>query len=231
MAKSVAEALVHIDQIMRERYDRLGFVDAENGAYQTGHLPHVGPLAYLCTRYAGLDDNGVRDAESECERYIPEPYRELLRHMNGAWLLGVSLNGGILGSVDRSGIGIGKPISLRYQNAVERPDYIPNGHLGIGSINGPWSSQGHLYLTSLGEVEMYNARFNMIGARWSSLVVFLEEEISRRLLLYDYEGKELDHAKLLPGDTEDWERLAQEAKRPEARKGLLGRLASTFRRN
>lgn len=222
MAKSVVEALVHLEQLIRERYDRLGFVEGQNGAYQTGHVRHVAPLAYLCTRFAGLDEEGIRDAERECGRYISAPYRDLLGHMNGGWLLGVTLQGGTGGLVDRSGVGIGKPISLRYQNAVERPDRIPNGHLGIGGINGPWFSQGDLYLTSTGEVELYNAKFNLIGARWPSLAVFLADEISRRFSLYDDEGRQLENAKLLPGDTDDWERLAQEAKRGEPGKGLLG---------
>ncbi|MDZ4393309.1 SMI1/KNR4 family protein [Cypionkella sp.] len=230
MTKSVAETIVHLEQIIRQKYDPMGFIDAQHGAYKTGHVPHVAPLAYLCIRYAGLDDVEIDKAESECDRYIPEPYRELLRHMNGARMLGVSLLGGIGGSVDRSAIGIGQPISLRYQNAIGRPDYIPNGHLGIGAINGPWFSQGHLYLTSTGEVELYNARFNMIGARWPSLAVFLEDELSRRFSIYDDEGRILENAKLLPGDTDDWERLAQGAKEEKAKKSLLGHVVNALRR-
>lgn len=215
MTKSVAETIAHLEQLIRDKYDHLGFMEAQNGAYKTGHVPHVAPLAYLCIRYAGLDEVGIGNAERECERYISEPYRELLGHMNGARLLGISLHGGIGGSVDRSVIGIGNPVSLRYQNVHGRPDYIPNGHLGIGAINGPWFSQGHLYLTSSGGVEMFNARFNLIGARWPSLAVFLLDEVSRRFSIYDDEGRILENSKLLPGDADDWERLAQEAQKED----------------
>ncbi|MEM0921518.1 MAG: SMI1/KNR4 family protein [Pseudomonadota bacterium] len=213
MTGSVTDTLVNLDRQIRERFDPLGFVEGEQNAYQTGHVPHIAPFAYLCWRYAGLDENGLREAEHEAGRYIPEPYREMLRHMNGARLLGVSLSGGTFGSIDRSGVGIGQPISISYQNVVERPSYIPNGHLGIGGINGAWSSQGHLYLTSTGEVEMYNAQFDIVGARWPSLAEFLSEEFLRRISLYNDEGHELDKSKRLPGDTGDWERLAQEAKK------------------
>ncbi|MGB3147038.1 MAG: hypothetical protein WBA91_04690 [Paracoccaceae bacterium] len=230
MTKSVTETLVQLDRQLRQRYDPLGSVDGENGAYQTGHVPLVAPRAYLCTRYAGLDDHGVRDAENEAERYMPEPYKELLRHMNGARLLGVSLHGGIGRSVNRSGAGIGQPISICYQNAVERPDYIPDGHLGIGAMNGEWSSQGHLYLASTGEVELYYAKFNMIGAHWPSLADFLGDEIPRRFSLYDDEGREVEKSKRLPGDTDDWERLAHETKRDEASNGLLKRVLRKFGR-
>jgi hypothetical protein len=230
MTKSVAETIAHLDQIIRRKYDHLGFIAGQSGAYQTGHVPHIAPYAYLCTRYAGLDEAGILDAENTCGRFISQPYREMLGQMNGAHLLGVSLYGGIGGSVDRSGVGIGKPISIWYQNAVERPDYIPNGHLGIGGINGPWFSQGHLYLTSTGEVELYNAKFNIIGARWPSLAEFLGEEIPRRFSLHDDEGRKLENAKLLPGDTDDWERLAQEANQEAPRKGLVARVVNAFRR-
>lgn len=228
MTKSVSETIVLLDQIIREKFDPMGFIDGPNGAYQTGHVPHVAPKAYLCTRYAGLDEAGLLDAERECGRYISEPYRELLGQMNGARLLGVTLHGGIGGLVDRSGVGIGKPISIRYQNAVERPDYIPNGHLGIGGMNGPRFSQGDLYLTSTGDVELYNATFNIIGARWPSLADFLRDEISRRFSLYDNEGRKRENAKLLPGDTDDWERLAQGVNQEEPRKGFVARLVNAF---
>ena len=60
MAKSVTETLVQLDRQLRQRYDPLGSAEGENGAYQTGHVPHVAPYAYLCIRYAGLNDDEVR---------------------------------------------------------------------------------------------------------------------------------------------------------------------------
>jgi len=159
-----------------------------------------------------LDDQGIEAAETESARYIPESYKDFLRQTNGGLILGVSLHGTIGGIVDRSGIGIGQPISIRYQNTIERPDYIPNGHLGIGAINGDWYSQGHLYLTSEGEVELYHSLFPIIGARWNSLQDFLTEETLRRLSFYDEQGSLKDGVKRLPGDTESWEKLAEDAK-------------------
>ncbi len=227
---SVLEALERIDRLLRDKYDPLGFIEFENGAYQTGHTPHVGPFAYLCWRYAGLDEEGLAHADAEAERYIPEPYRELLGHMNGARLLGVSLHGSIGGSVDRSGVGIGQAVSIRYQNVIERPTYIPAGHLGIGAINGEWMSQGHLYLASTGEVELYHRDLDLVGAKWPSLEDFLGDEISRRTTLYDAQGRELDKSKRLPGDTGDWERLAEEAKRKAKGNGFWSRILDPFRR-
>lgn len=229
MPQSVSEVLPQLERDLRERLDPLGFVNGDGGAFMTGHEPHKFPHFYLFRRYAGLDHEGIQAAERECERHIYEPYRELLTHMNGADVLGVSLQGAIRGSVDRSGQEIGQPISIWYTNAVERPAYIPQGHLGIGSINGDWYSQGSLYLASTGEVELYNAKFDLIGARWPSLAAFLLEEIPRRLDFHDEYGLVKSGAKRLPGDTDDWEQLAQEAAQQEkAERSLSGRIRRFF---
>ncbi|GAA6181233.1 hypothetical protein NBRC116594_26710 [Shimia sp. NS0008-38b] len=212
MAHPITETLQELDNAIRQRFDPLGFFEGPNGSFATGRVPAVAPQAHLCWRYAGLDEAGIEAAENSAGRYIPEPYKALLRHMNGARFLGVSLLGEIGGSVDRSGIGIGQPVSIRYQNIIGRPDYIPNGHLGIGAINGEWFSQGHLYLTTTGEVELYNARCDLIGKRWPSLVAFFNEEMNRRFTLYEPNGSKKSGAKHIPGDTEDWEQLAEAAK-------------------
>lgn len=222
---SVSEVLCRLELRLREKLDPLGFVNGEAGAFKTGHAPHKFPQFYLFCRYAGLNEEGIVTAEQECERYIPDPYKELLRHMNGAKVLGVSLRGAVGNQVDRSGEGIGQPISLRYENVDERPSYIPEGHLCIGGINGDYYSSGRLYLTSTGELELYNRRFDLIGAKWSSLTDFLSDEIPRRLNLYDETGLKRPGGKQLPGDTDNWERLAQEAnQQKQAAKSLIGRI-------
>ncbi|MCW1919157.1 hypothetical protein NX862_10335 [Rhodobacter sp. KR11] len=230
MPNSISETLRRTDLLLREAYDHLGFVEGPDDAFQTGNLPHVSPLAYLCTRYPGLDDQGLLAAEEEAGGYVPEPYRALLSHMNGARILGISLLGATGGLLHRSVQGIGQPISLRYSNVVERPAYIPAGSLGIGAINGPSYSQGHLYLASTGEVELYNAALDRVGARWASLAIFLAEEIPRRMAFHDDRGHRLAGAKLLPGDTEDWEDLAKAARQQDEPRGLLARLGGLLRR-
>lgn len=217
MTKSIHGTITELKEHLRQKFDHLGIGENADGTFITGRAPckphrRVPPPAHPCIFYAGLDDKGIEAAEAEGARYIPEPYKEFLRQTNGGLILGVSLHGTIGGFVDRSGIGIGQPISIRYQNTIERPDYIPNGHLGIGAINGDWYSQGHLYLTSEGEVELYHSLFPIIGARWNSLQDFLTEETLRRLSFYDEQGSLKDGVKRLPGDTESWEKLAEDAK-------------------
>ncbi len=227
----VAKVLNELEIVLRKSMDPLGCVEAENGAYMTGHAPHIAPLAYHLRRYAGLDDEGIRQAEAECDRYIHQDYKDFLRRMNGVRLFKLSLHGTIGSSVDRSGVGIGQPVSIRYQNVVERPDYIPAGHLGIGAINGAWYSQGHFYLASTGEVELYNAHCNLIGARWPSLSDFLDSEIKRQLSLYDALGHFIAGGKHLPGDTDQWEGIAKAVTASRAvEDGFMLKLSRLFKR-
>lgn len=196
----------------------------------TGHAPHIAPQAYLFVRYAGLDPEGIAQAEAECDHYIHESYKEFLSCMNGARLCKLSLHGTIGAKVDRSGLGIGQPISIRYQNVVGRWDYIPAGHLGIGGINGAWASQGDLYLTSTGAVELNNAKCDMIGATWPSFAEFLQSEIPRQLSLHDETGRFIAGGKHLPGNTDDWEAIAEAMESGRKEKGLLGKLTRLFKR-
>ena len=230
MTKKLIQTLQDLDLSLRDRFDLLGYVDGDAGSYKTGYVPHVAPFAYLCRRFAGLDMSGIKAAEEECGHHIPESYRAFLSHMNGAEILGVSLSGTTGKLVDRSNQGIGQPISIHYQNAIERPEYVPKGHLGIGIINGEWYSQGHLYLSSSGEVELYNSRSNLVGAKWDSLGEFIVDEIPRRYSGYDESGIEIKGFKLLPGDTDDWENIARiEDNKMRKEGGFLDRVLKTIR--
>lgn len=217
MTKSISCVIAELKDLLRQKFDRLGIEEGVDGTFIIGPVPtnprwEAHQLAHPSIFYAGLDDKGIEATEAESARYIPEPYKEFLRQTNGGRILGISLHGTIGGFIDRSGVSVGQPISICYQNEVERPDYIPNGHLGIGAINGDWYSQGHLYLTSAGEVELYHSLLPIIGARWNSLQDFLTEETQRRLSFFDDQGLLRDDVKYLPGDTDSWEKLAEDAK-------------------
>ena len=207
-AANVMEELVGI---VRDRWDKLGYLEADGGAFATGHVPSVAPQAYLCRFYAGLSDAGLNDAEVESERYLPKQYRDFLRSFNGAHIMGISLNGSTGGQNLREIGGVGQPVSIRYQNVFyTRPEYIPEGHFGLGAMNGPWYSQGHLYLTSTGEVELINSDHDLIAKRWPSFVEFLMQEIPRQLSRYDEAGLEIEGIKRLPGNTDGWEELGKQ---------------------
>lgn len=204
----IIENLVHL---IRQRWDKLGCLEANEGAFATGHVPAIAPHAYLCRFYAGLSNVELDDAEVESERYLPPQYRDFLRLYNGGGIMGVSLNGLTGGQNHRKAEGIGQPVSIRYQNAFYlRPDFIPEGHFGLGTMNGPWYSQGHLYLNSLGEVELINSDHDLPAAKWSSFAEFLKQEIPRQLSRYDDEGRDTGIVPVLPGNTDHWEALGKE---------------------
>ncbi|MDA5094707.1 SMI1/KNR4 family protein [Aliiroseovarius sp. KMU-50] len=216
MTNSISDIVLEMKSKIRGKLDPLGHVEGANGAIKTGHVPHVAPFAYLATFYAGLDDKGIELAEAESDRFIPEAYRAFLLQTNGMRLGELSLHGTTYSSACTSGPGIGQPISLVYQNVYERPEYVPAGHLGIGAVSGQRSSQGLLYLSSTGEVEMYHGDADLIGARWVSFEDFLQSEVLRQLSLYDAQGKLLTGVKHLPGKTDGWEALAEEADKERA---------------
>jgi len=208
--EDVANTIEELARIVRNRWDKLGHLEADGGAFATGHVPAVAPQAYLCRFYAGLSAAGLDDAEAESERYLPKQYRDFLRSFNGANIMGIFLYGLTGGQNLREIGGVGQPISIRYQNAFyTRPDYIPEGHFGLGAMNGPRYSQGHLYLTSTGEVELINSDHDLVGERWPSFVAFLKQEVPRQLSRYDDAGQELAGIKRLPGNTDDWEALGK----------------------
>lgn len=217
---------------IRARWDGLGMLETDSGAFATGHTPSVGPEAYLCRFYAGLSEDGLADAEAESERYLPPAYREFLKSYNGAHIMGISLKG-LTGGQNLRDVGhtIGQPVSIRYQNAFYlRKDFIPEGHFGLGTMNGEWYAQGHLFLTSSGEVELINSEFDLTAATWPSLAEFIRQEVPRQLSRYDETGAELQGINRLPGNTDNWEALAKEVtdnRRGEA--SLLKKMTKKFR--
>lgn len=210
-APNLSQTLKSLTTLVRQRWDKLGIIDGEESAFATGYTPTIAPHAYLCRFYAGLSDAELDAAEEESERYLPPQYREFLASFNGAEIMGIRLNGFTGGqNLRNTGALIGQPISIRYQNAFYlRPDYIPEGHFGIGAINGEWYSQGHLYLTSLGAVELINAEHDLLAAKWPSLADFLSQEVPRQMSRYDDQGNEIKNVKRLPGNTDNWEALGK----------------------
>ena len=210
MQDDVATVIEDLVLQVRERWDQLGFVEEETGAFATGRVPHIAPHAYLCRFYAGLSEAELEDAEAESERYLPQPYRDFLRSFNGANIMGISLHGATGGQNLRNASSIGQPISIRYQNVFyTRKDFIPEGHFGLGAMNGPCYSQGHLYLTSIGEVELINRDHDLVATRWPSFTDFLRQEITRQLSRFDDEGRETGDVDRLPGVTDEWEALGK----------------------
>ena len=203
---------------IRKRLAPLGLVEGENGAFMAGHGPKRAPLYYSAVVYSGLDDDDIRDLEYQLDyllSYIPEllpfsistPYRDFLRITNGLRFHCLNLSGHFCISAPT----VGAPIGLDYSQ-MDRPNRVPNSSFGIGSMNGPRISQGKLYLTESGTVQLVDPYEGEVGAEWSSLSAFLRSEIPRLLDAYDDDGYLRVGASPYPFEPEIWEAIAEKHK-------------------
>lgn len=159
------------------------------------HTPFVAPLAYLHRIYPALSPKELAILDGELGRNVPKNYGDFLCSVgNGASLFGMSLYG-FVGQLRRDPTDpLGQPISLRFGNAIERPNGLDEDTFAIGGMVG-WSSKGTLVMEPTGEVLLVHHRDGRdVAARWSDLDAMLEEEIARRSPLYDRAGRSLASA-------------------------------------
>lgn len=212
VAEATGFAIAEIRRILEPR----GVVDGPFHAFKAGHMPDKGPAWYSANVYNGLDDAEIDELEAELdfpipeqtEAHIPAPLRAFLRVTNGLECHALS----IYGDAAKIEHAVAAPISLRYgQYPTERAPDIPRTWFGFGSINGPWASQGLLYLTEVEEVVLAHRDTGQIGARWHDLSDFLVSEIPRQLAVHDPDGDLRAGCAVLPGETSDWEEIARRA--------------------
>ena len=211
----VTEAALCAIAKIRAQLAPLGIIEGPNGAFRAGHMPEKGPEWYSATIFGGLSDSEIDELESQLPYPIPEQsraripiqMREFLAVANGMKCHNLSIYG-MYWRIERA---VGAPIGLHY-GQLGRPQNIPKLWFGFGSMNGPWYSQGTLYLTEREEVVLVHRDTGDIGARWPGLGEFLSSEIARLLSLYGERGDLLQGASELPGDTADWEAKAERAK-------------------
>jgi hypothetical protein len=178
-------------------------------------MPEKGPFWYSATVFNGLSEAEIGELESQLPYPVPEQtqariptsMREFLAVSNGLHCHNLS----IYGMYWRSEPAIGAPIGLHY-GQIERAPNTPKTWFGFGSMNGPWASQGTLYLTDQEEVALVHQDTGDIGARWSGLAEFFQTEIPRLLSIHDSKGDVLPDESKLPGSTQSWEEKAELAK-------------------
>ncbi len=200
---------------IRRRLEPLGVVNGAFEAFRAGHMPEKGPGWYSATVFNGLSEVELDKLESrlpfpvpeQTEAIIPAPLRQLLSVTNGMHCHNLS----IYGEQGRIDHGAGMPFDLGNPQLV-RPPGIPKLWFCFGSMNGPWASQGTLYLTERDEVALVHRDTGDIGARWPGLAEFLSSEVPRLLSSYDEKGDLLPDASEMPGDTANWEAKAERAK-------------------
>jgi hypothetical protein len=200
------------------RWRDRGWVKHEGGGLQVCHRPSIAPHAYLHWVYPRLLEERLAQTELAYGKPLPAEYRRFLAWANGARLFDghLSLTGShVVGSsrdlLDRSGVGMGQPISLDYGNHIERPCGLPSTAWAIGTLSG-WSGQGRLVLTQAGEVRLCSmADFDDVAALWSSFGGMLLSEFDRMNDLTGDCGEPLaEHAAFLPEPARRWEKKPKE---------------------
>src|SRR5262249_35598062 len=91
-----------------ERYLKYPSKITPDGVMLIGHMPWIGPQAYMFRLYPGIDDESLERYKRTLEIDIPQSYAHFLREVNGAFCFGISFCGvplSMLGSpplLDRS---------------------------------------------------------------------------------------------------------------------------------
>lgn len=195
-----------------ERWRPAGWVEHEGGGLTVCHTPGVAPQAWLHRFYPGLSEERLAQTEAAYDRPLPAEYRRFLGWANGADLFAhLGLNGshvrGAQGDLlDRSGVGIGQPVSLDYGNQIGWPAGASPTAWVIGTISG-WSGQGYLLLNQSGEVRLCALTdASNVAVTWPSLSDMVFSEFDRMAAITGDHGEPLapdDH--FLPEPARRWE--------------------------
>lgn len=208
-----------------ERWRAVGWVEHPGGGLQVCPTPEEGDRAHLHWVYPGLSEARLVATEIAYDRPLPPEYRRFLSWANGVslfahhfGLLGSHLRGDERELIDRSGLGIGQPVSLDYGNQIGRPANAPQTSWVIGTISG-WAGQGNLLLNQGGEVRLCAlADADDVAMVWPTLTDLILDEFERMGALVDDRGAlTAPHEHFLPEPARRWE-----PRRQEARHGLFG---------
>lgn len=213
-----------------ERWRTAGWVEYEGGGLEVGHTPERGTRAYLHRLYPGLSEERLAQTEAVYDRPLPAEYRRFLGWANGADLFGhLGLNGShVTGAdrelLDRSGAGMGQPVSLDYGNRFGWPAGAPYTAWVVGTVSG-WSGQGYLLLRQDGAVTLCSkVDAADVAVSWSSFGEMLFGEFDRMAALGDERADDpRSNEAFLPEAARRWEEP-----RPVRRHGVLDRF---FRRD
>lgn len=153
------------------------------------HTPNVAEFAYLARVYDPASPDPV--SAWLTAHGFESPYLSFLTEVaNGLSVANVSLFG-VIEQIDRSGRGVGQPISLDYGNVVERPAGLSNTDIVIGSVVG-WSSRGAYVMSREGAVRLTHYGDGAdVADRWPNLDSMLRSEFTRVARLYDPQGREI----------------------------------------
>lgn len=174
MTWTVDAAWTHVLQIIT-RAEGMGVLTTPGGARAIGHIPLIGPTAYLHILYPPLGPDGLAAVEAEVCRPLPEQYRELLMRTNGLNLFRASLS--VYGLRTRYGRNSGErqPFSADLANTLERPPGLPDRAVVVGSYQRDGSQ---VFVDENGAARCDRGSGAVLN-RWASLAEWLALEAER----------------------------------------------------
>lgn len=175
-----------------ERWAGLGTRKLENGTYLVGHVPHVGPQAYLHIIFPPLDPEQITGIEQKIGTVLPDEYREFLLRVNGLHVFSTAL---AIYGMRRNYVRVGdeaiQPFDINIPNTIERPKDADEAWVIIGSYKQDGSN---IYIDkTTGKVyrsERWKAK-NRLN-EWPDFWTMLTSEVQRLSTLFDELGRKID---------------------------------------
>lgn len=182
---------IELLQPILEKAKRLGIKTLPEGTELLGHVPHVGPDAWLHVLYACLSEADLEELEARTGRRLPEPYRRLLRETNGLSLFSGALYiSGLRRSYERKGDGAWQPFAIEDANVLERPADAKPDYVFIGG----YKADGSRLYMSPDRADVFRCERDSAVPlnKWKSLPHFLLSEANRLATHFDESGRRLD---------------------------------------
>jgi len=175
------------------QYIHLGEKVLSTDAILIGHVPHMGPEAWLHKLFPPLTYQDIEELENAVQHNIPAPYKEfLLLYGNGIRIFSDSFN--LYGLRKLLGRGTdetsAQPYPLDIPNTVERPKKANKEYLFIGGYS--WDGS-KIYIDGMTNKVYYCARRDATPLyEWNSFEEMLVSEVLRIQKHFDKDGKRID---------------------------------------
>jgi len=161
-----------------------------SGVRCVGHVPQVGPKAWLHRFYPGISASELDWSETRMGRPIPAPWREVLEAVAGVnvFIARISLDGLLPGGLMRRSVDDPGPFSIEDEN---RTTAHPRALIGPNDfvIGGSSTGSGSLYLLHPDEsVSKLDRDGKERLAGWSSVEAMLDAEYSAVAAHHDRDG-------------------------------------------
>jgi hypothetical protein len=182
---------VELLQPILERAKGLGIKTLPEGTELLGHVPHVGPDAWLHVLYARLSEADLDELAARTGRRLPEQYRQLLRETNGLSLFSGALYiSGLRRSYERKGDAVWQPFAIEEANVLERPADAKPDYVFIGG----YKADGSRLFMAPDRPDVFRCERDSAVPlnKWKDLPHFLVSEAKRLATHFDESGRRID---------------------------------------